>query len=426
MMRNIFLIIVNDIRLFFRDRSNLIGLLVLPIVLTVILGFVSGGFFEGEDPKLLLDVMDPESSEVSLQFLGAIRDANRAIVLCPMDNDQEDLCALEGETLNYPLAIARAESGITEGLIQIPLEFSERVHAQQEVQILFHTQGAFGGQSFIQGALDSALHRVNGSVLAGEIGTEVIENSEMAELDAESRAQLREALYERAEHLWERQPVRLKYTLSETGQDPAEQGGLQTGLGQSVPGMGSMFVLFTVFGGITALIVERNQWTLQRLAVMPIRRSNLLGGKVASRFSLGFLQYLLLFAVGAILGMNFGRDPLALLLIAVTYTLAVTAFSFALGTQLKNESQAAGLTLLFSLVFASLGGAWWPLEIVPQWMRVVGHLSPIAWAMDGYRALIFENGGLGDVMIPIAVLLAFALISFIVAARRFRYTSIDE
>jgi ABC-2 type transport system permease protein len=185
-------------------------------------------------------------------------------------------------------------------------------------------------------------------------------------------------------------------------------------------------VLFTVFGGITALIVERNQWTLQRLAVMPIRRSHLLGGKVLSRFCLGLLQYSVLFAVGAILGMSFGDDPLALLALALTYTLAVTAFSFALGTQLKNESQAAGLTLLFSLVFASLGGAWWPLEVVPEWMRVVGHLSPVAWAMDGYRVLIFENGRFADVLIPIGMLLGFAAISFGIALRRFRYTSIGE
>ena len=45
-----------------------------------------------------------------------------------------------------------------------------------------------------------------------------------------------------------------------------------TGFGQSIPGMGSMFVMFTVMAGMSILLRERNQWTLQRLVVMPLRR----------------------------------------------------------------------------------------------------------------------------------------------------------
>jgi len=44
---------------------------------------------------------------------------------------------------------------------------------------------------------------------------------------------------------------------------------------------------------------------------------------------------------------------------------------------------------------AALGGAWWSLEVVPEWMRTVGHISPVAWAMDGYTSLFFENGDIG-------------------------------
>ena len=57
-----------------------------------------------------------------------------------------------------------------------------------------------------------------------------------------------------------------------------------------------------------------------------------------------------------------------------------------------KETLAAGLTNLLGI---SLGGAWWSLEVVPELMRTVGHISPVAWAMDGYTSLIFENGDLG-------------------------------
>jgi ABC-2 type transport system permease protein len=76
---------------------------------------------------------------------------------------------------------------------------------------------------------------------------------------------------------------------------------------------------------------------------------------------------------------------------------------------------------LLGLTLAPLGGAWWPLDIVPEVMRVVGHLSPIAWAMDGFRVLLYEQGTLADVLLPVAVLLALAVVFFAIAIRRFKF-----
>jgi ABC-2 type transport system permease protein len=70
---------------------------------------------------------------------------------------------------------------------------------------------------------------------------------------------------------------------------------------------------------------------------------------------------------------------------------------------------------------APLGGAWWPLEITPQFMQIIGHISPIAWAMDGFRSLIFYGGTLTDVLLPVAVLLGASLVFLVIGARYFRY-----
>jgi ABC-2 type transport system permease protein len=185
--------------------------------------------------------------------------------------------------------------------------------------------------------------------------------------------------------------------------------------------MGTMFVMMTVFGGMSALIEERRQWTLQRLAVMPISRATLIGGKILARFALGVVQFLVIFLVGAALKMNFGVDPLAIVLMAATYTLAITALSFAIGSRLKNPAQANGVGLLLTLTLAPLGGAWWPMEIAPRFMQIAGHISPIAWAMEGFTALTYEGARLGDIWVPLTVLFAIALVGFLVAIPRFRY-----
>ncbi|MFN2273404.1 MAG: ABC transporter permease, partial [Anaerolineales bacterium] len=83
--------------------------------------------------------------------------------------------------------------------------------------------------------------------------------------------------------------------------------------------------------------------------------------------------------------------------------------------------QASGFALLLSLILAPLGGAWWPLHIVPRFMQVIGHISPIAWSMDAFTNLIFEGGGVGSILLPVGVLLAIAVVAFALAVRFFRY-----
>lgn len=41
-------------------------------------------------------------------------------------------------------------------------------------------------------------------------------------------------------------------------------------------------------------------------------------------------------------------------------------------------------------------------------MRVAGHLTPHAWAMDGFRTLIFDDGSITDIGTELGVLTLFA------------------
>src|SRR4030042_7026051 len=102
--------------------------------------------------------------------------------------------------------------------------------------------------------------------------------------------------------------------------------------------------------------------------------------------------------------MNFGKDPGALRLLVIRYPLSVTALSFAIGPGLKNPAQASGLGLLLTLTLAPLGGAWWPMDVSPKFMQIIGHISPIAWAMDGFTGLSYYSSHLMDILITLACL----------------------
>ncbi|MCB9452478.1 MAG: ABC transporter permease [Anaerolineaceae bacterium] len=420
-MNKIVNIAINDLRVFLKDRSNIIFLTLVPLAMTYIIGIVNGGAF-GSSSQLRVDLFDLDNSALSAQFIASLHEANSSLLLCPAENDENDSCQMGDKTvLTREDAEQRVKDGDTLALIEIPAGFGAAVEAFQPTHITYVSNDSFTAPGFIRQAVDAAVLRVNGAIVAARVGTDVAGQIQGITFDEASREAFSKQVYDRAAGIWEANPVSVQYEQTAQTETSEQSGGLQSGLAQSVPGMGSMFVMFTVFGGMTLLVVERKQWTLQRLVALPVSRAQLLGGKILSRFLLGILQYAVVFAMGILMGVNLGKDPIALILVMVSYTLAITALSFALGTQLKTEEQASGLSLLLSLALAPLGGAWWPLDIVPEFMRTIGHISPVAWAMDGFNQLTFFQGGLGDVLLPIGVLLAMSAVFFAIAVSRFKY-----
>lgn len=67
-----------------------------------------------------------------------------------------------------------------------------------------------------------------------------------------------------------------------------------------------------------------------------------------------------------------------------------------------------------------LGGTMVPIEIFPEAMRTVAHLTPHAWAMDAFRALLFENASLAEILPELGVLAGFAVVLVALAVYRFR------
>jgi len=420
-MVKVLAIIWHDLRVFLAQRSNLPGLLLTPAVMTVIIALVNGGAFGGTVVRRL-DVIDQDGTQASAQFLESIRQANPGLTLCPMDNTQKDVCSLgKSNVLTESQALDRVANSDSLALLEIPSGFEVNLAAQQPMSLIFRSTSNIGTSQSALEAVQAALSQVNTAAVASQIGLSVIGQIQGQPLAGEQAQIMKSALYQQALKLENRKNVSIDFTLSGTNQARSMGESLQQGLGQSVPGMGTMFVLMTIFGGMAALIVERQQWTLQRLAVMPVSRATLLAGKILARFCLGLLQFLVVFIVGAVLGMNFGKDPFALVLLVIVYTLSVTALSFAIGAGLKNPAQASGLGLLLTLTLAPLGGAWWPMDISPKFMQIAGHISPIAWAMDGFTALTYNGAHLADILIPLAVLAGMTILLFLIAIPRFRY-----
>jgi len=422
-MRSILTIILNDLKIFFSQRGNLPGLLVIPVLLTLVVGWSIGQIGGGGPTRLRVDLIDLDRSAMSAQMIEDLRAANDALVLCPLDNDAEDFCRLGEEPLQLERAIERARSGRTSALIVIPAGYADALENFERTAVDFYSLSDPMQPDLVLQSLNAVLQRASTASMIPGVAGALLDNltsaAQLPPIEGAARDGFLRALYARSQQLLTDRPSPVSFRVADSDGDSSSV--IDNGFNQSAPGMGSLYVMFTVLGGMAVLLRERRQWTLQRLIALPLSRAQILGAKIGVYFTLGMIQYAIVFAVGAAVGMEFGSSPIAFLAVMAAFVLCITALTFALAPWIKSEGQARGLVLLLSLSLAPLGGAWWPLEIVPQFMQTIGHLSPVAWAMDAFQDLIWYNGALPDVLPEIAVLLAAAAVLFAIGIRSFKY-----
>jgi ABC-type multidrug transport system permease subunit len=152
-----------------------------------------------------------------------------------------------------------------------------------------------------------------------------------------------------------------------------------------------------------------------------LRKWQLIGGKAAGMFLLTFLQQALLIGVAQLFfGVDYLRDPAALLLMMVSLSLVASTLGLLLAAVLKSEQALIATTVLASMALAALSGAWFPLEITGGTFQAVGHVLPTAWILDGLRGIVVRGFDVADVLPALWISLAWSAGFFVVAVWRFR------
>ena len=120
-------------------------------------------------------------------------------------------------------------------------------------------------------------------------------------------------------------------------------------------------------------------------------------------------------------GVNWGQAPLALVLLLLAFSFSLTSLGMLIAGVAKTYAQADALASILMYSIAALGGAWWPIEITPEWMQRVAQLTPTYWAMQGFNDIITRGLGVQAVLPEAIMLLVFGVIYLSVGVWRFRY-----
>jgi ABC-type multidrug transport system permease subunit len=180
---------------------------------------------------------------------------------------------------------------------------------------------------------------------------------------------------------------------------------------QNVPGFSVTFLLLGMLLGVSLGLLDERDWgTFERVRSLPVPARNILIGKLAARFAVGFVQMLVLFAVGYVLfGISLGPQPWGLLLPIVGIVFAGTTFGLIIAGLARSRDAVLPLGSIVIVTMAAVGGCWWPIDLEPRWMRTVALAFPTTWAMDAFNDLMIRWRPAGAAYTPTVVLLAYGM-----------------
>ena len=189
-----------------------------------------------------------------------------------------------------------------------------------------------------------------------------------------------------------------------------------------VPGL--IGLIMTFIGTIVTslgLVRERADGTLEQLAVMPFRPSDVIAGKIAPYFALAYLDMVAVTVLGALLfGVPFNGSVLLFGIGAAIFLLVVLGLGVLISTISENQGQAIQTAMFIVMPQILLSGMIFPLSSMPWGVRWIGYLLPLTYFIEISTGILLRGAGIGSLWYAYAILIVMAVVVFGGAVLRFR------
>lgn len=179
-----------------------------------------------------------------------------------------------------------------------------------------------------------------------------------------------------------------------------------------VPGVLVLIAFGAGMGAGWPVIFELDTGIIERFRVTPASRLALLLGTVIRDIVMFLVPAVVIIAVASVTGFHAHWAGLALLLVLLSLlTAACSATSSALGLALKQIGSLAAVVTGVQLPLTLLAGILLPLSLGPEWLRVLGHLNPLYYAVQAARSLAAGSVAATAVWLGFAVTAAAAALA---------------
>jgi len=189
-----------------------------------------------------------------------------------------------------------------------------------------------------------------------------------------------------------------------------------------VPGLiAFILTLSTISLTSEAIVRERDQGTLEQLIVTPIRRGELILGKLIPYTIIALMQVTIIFLIGVYwFGVPFRGSVAFLYITCLLYMFASLGQGLFISTISKTRQQAT-LTMMFVVFPAMLiSGFVFPVENMPKIIQILSYAVPLKYFLIIVRAIFLKGAGWQTLWPQMVALAIFGTIIFTASVARFQ------
>ncbi|MGG2094102.1 ABC transporter permease [Bacillus sp. S13(2024)] len=393
-----FIIAWKDFKIRFTDRRGFMMMLLMPLLLTAILGSALSGFMdEGGLPKTVIGYYQEDEDTFANMFRTDVLEAKGIkddvkVKKVSSRTDLEDM--LQKKTIDV-------------GII-IPKQWSEHIQDGKLKEVELLTDPAKDIQAKIADSLIRSF-------------------SERAQTVAFATKSV-------ATDLAQSQQGNVQEVVKSVGTDlqaiaTSNKSGVETGkIGKKTvvamqyyaAAMLVMFLLYNVTVGAKSIVGEQRTETLARLLSTPTSSYSVLLGKFFGTLLFACIQFgVFVIATHYAFSVNWGDDIVQLTAVGISYAICVSGLSMLIAAFIRDEKTADVMGGIGIQLLAILGGSMLPIYVFPDTLQKVANIAPNKWALTSFLDIM--SGTSWNTLLPIILSLSSAgILSVIIGTLRLR------
>ena len=189
-----------------------------------------------------------------------------------------------------------------------------------------------------------------------------------------------------------------------------------------LPGILGMALMQLGFFGAFQMVSLREQKVLKALGATPLPRSYVLGAEVLVRLLLSLVQLGLTISIGvAVFSLHITGNWLAVLGIVILGALTFSSLGYLLTCRARTVDSAQGLVQLVQFPMMFLSGIFFPIGIMPGFLRPVVAAMPLTYLGDALRQVMVGMPAEYPLALCVLVLVGWLLVSLVLATLLWRW-----
>jgi ABC-type multidrug transport system permease subunit len=158
-----------------------------------------------------------------------------------------------------------------------------------------------------------------------------------------------------------------------------------------IPGLVAMGSMIQAFAISSEINIARFYWhTFEEIQAAPIRNISFVAGEVLTGITRGLFSVVLIVLIATLSGVVLSYN-LYFWLAAVLNSFVFASLAVALAMLVKSHADQALLTNFFITPMAFLGGTFFPVDRMPEWIRYSLFVLPLTHASKAIRAAAFGD-----------------------------------